>query len=189
MPQLGLFQLIARGGERFRLKERRIAQNGLMSGTIEPIGPDTAVAQVDSACRKVLKLIERATALLRQRRIDYLISPTRAKLGKWLSFGSGQLIPGFEDQLVAAADLDAAMEAVRRLASLARSAREERNIRVRQPLGRMQVAVPGSVRGTTLEELLELLRLEVNVKKIEVVASDTERVLHALLRPGDEAVQ
>ncbi len=73
-------------------------------------------------------------------------------------------------------ELDAAMDAVRRLASLARSAREERNIRVRQPLGRMQIAVPGGVRGRALEELLELLRLEVNVKKIEVVASDTDLV-------------
>ena len=34
------------------------------------------------------------------------------------------------------------MEAVRRLASLARAAREERGLRVRQPLARMQVAVP-----------------------------------------------
>ena len=76
----------------------------------------------------------------------------------------------------AAPELEAAMDAVRRLASLARSAREERNIRVRQPLGRMQVAVPGAVRGATLEELLELLRLEVNVKEVEVVASDTDLV-------------
>ncbi|HYF39835.1 MAG TPA: class I tRNA ligase family protein, partial [Gemmatimonadales bacterium] len=73
-------------------------------------------------------------------------------------------------------ELEFAMDAIRRLASLARSAREERNIRVRQPLGRMQVAVPGAVRGRTLEELLELLRLEVNVKNIEVVASDTDLV-------------
>jgi isoleucyl-tRNA synthetase len=41
-------------------------------------------------------------------------------------------------------ELEDAMDAVRRLASLARSAREEGNIRVRQPLKRMQVAVPGS---------------------------------------------
>ncbi|HET6836828.1 MAG TPA: isoleucine--tRNA ligase [Gemmatimonadales bacterium] len=73
-------------------------------------------------------------------------------------------------------ELEGAMDAIRRLASLARSAREERNIRVRQPLGRMQVAVPGGVRGHALEELLELLRLEVNVKNIEVVASDTDLV-------------
>lgn len=68
------------------------------------------------------------------------------------------------------------MDAVRRLASLARSAREERNIRVRQPLGRMQIAVPAGVRGPALEQLLPLLRAEVNVKRIEVVASDTDLV-------------
>jgi isoleucyl-tRNA synthetase len=73
-------------------------------------------------------------------------------------------------------DLEAAMDAVRRLASLARSAREERNLRVRQPLGRMQVAVPAAVRGPVLKQLLELLRVEVNVKEIEVVASDTDLV-------------
>jgi isoleucyl-tRNA synthetase len=73
-------------------------------------------------------------------------------------------------------ELEIAMDAVRRLASLARSAREERNIRVRQPLRRMQVAVPASARVRSLDELLDLLRAEVNVKEIEVVASDTELV-------------
>jgi isoleucyl-tRNA synthetase len=73
-------------------------------------------------------------------------------------------------------ELETAMDAVRRLASLARAAREERNIRVRQPLSRMQVAVPPNARVRALDELLELLRLEVNVKQIEVVASDTELV-------------
>ena len=68
------------------------------------------------------------------------------------------------------------MEAVRRLASLARAAREERELRVRQPLARMQVAVPAAARGPALDELLELLRLEVNVKAVEVVASDTDLV-------------
>jgi isoleucyl-tRNA synthetase len=77
---------------------------------------------------------------------------------------------------VRGADLEVAMDAVRRLASLARSAREERNIRVRQPLGRMQVAVPAAVRRPALDELLELLRQEVNVKEIAVVASDTDLV-------------
>jgi isoleucyl-tRNA synthetase len=74
-------------------------------------------------------------------------------------------------------ELEAAMDAVRRLASLARSAREERNIRVRQPLGRMQVAVPAAVRvSRAFAELLELLRAEVNVKEVHVVASDTDLV-------------
>ncbi len=72
--------------------------------------------------------------------------------------------------------LEAGMEAVRRLASLARAAREERGLRVRQPLARMQVAVPSAARGVALDELLELLRIEVNVKAVEVVASDTDLV-------------
>ena len=57
MPQLGLFELLARGGERFRLLESRVAPNGLMSGSIERIPADTPSTAVDSACREVLKLI------------------------------------------------------------------------------------------------------------------------------------
>ncbi len=72
--------------------------------------------------------------------------------------------------------LEAAMDAIRRLASLAHAARQERKLPVRQPLGRMQVALPAAVRGPTLEALLELLRLEVNVKSVEIVRSDTELV-------------
>lgn len=68
------------------------------------------------------------------------------------------------------------MDAVRRLASLAHGARQDRKLPVRQPLARMQVAVPGAVRGGALDELLELLRLEVNVKVIEVVGSDADLV-------------
>jgi isoleucyl-tRNA synthetase len=72
--------------------------------------------------------------------------------------------------------LEAAMDAVRRLASLAHGARQERKLPVRQPLARMQVAVPAAVRGPEFDELLELLRLEVNVKAVEVVGSDAELV-------------
>ena len=72
--------------------------------------------------------------------------------------------------------LEAAMDAIRRLASLAHSARQKSGLVVRQPLGRMQVALPAAVRGAILDELLELLRLEVNVKEVEVVASDTDLV-------------
>lgn len=71
--------------------------------------------------------------------------------------------------------LDAAMDAIRRLASLARAARGP-DLRVRQPLARMQVAVPASVRGPGFDELLDTLRQEVNVKEVEVVTSDTDLV-------------
>ncbi|MEO8478675.1 MAG: isoleucine--tRNA ligase [Gemmatimonadota bacterium] len=72
--------------------------------------------------------------------------------------------------------LDREMDAVRRLASLGRAAREEAGIRVRQPLGTMKVAVPRSVQGPGFEAMLPLLAAETNVKQIELVASDAELV-------------
>jgi len=69
-------------------------------------------------------------------------------------------------------ELETAVAAVRRLASLARSAREEKSIKVRQPLQRMRVAVPKSADGARFRHLLPLLAQEVNVREVEVVASD-----------------
>ena len=73
-------------------------------------------------------------------------------------------------------ELLAAMNTVRRLASLARAARESRNLRVRQPLARMQLAVPAAVQGPALSDLLDILAAEVNVKSVQVVASDHDLV-------------
>jgi isoleucyl-tRNA synthetase len=72
--------------------------------------------------------------------------------------------------------LDRAMEAIRDLAWLARSARESGGLRVRQPLAAMKVAVPGASRGAEFDELLDLLAAEVNVRKISVVESDESLV-------------
>ncbi len=73
-------------------------------------------------------------------------------------------------------DLAAAMDAVRRAASLARAAREEAGLRVRQPLARLRLAAPARVDQPRFAPLLELLRHEVNVKAVEVVGSDAELV-------------
>jgi len=62
------------------------------------------------------------------------------------------------------------------LASLARAAREEIGSGVRQPLARMVVAVPVAVQGPVFTSLLGLLGREVNVKAVEVVASDADLV-------------
>jgi isoleucyl-tRNA synthetase len=70
------------------------------------------------------------------------------------------------------------MEAVRRLASAGRAARESMGIRVRQPLGRMKVAAPVRLdpKGPGTEALLGLLRAELNVRDLEVVSDDSELV-------------
>jgi isoleucyl-tRNA synthetase len=83
--------------------------------------------------------------------------------------------------------LEAAMDAVRRLASLARSAREEAGIRVRQPIARMRVAVPVSTETGRLTALLPLLAQEVNVRDIELVSSDADLV-RLVARPDFRAL-
>ena len=55
MPQLGLFHLIARGSQRFRIREMRVAPNHLISATVELIPPDDAA--VGPLCREVLRAI------------------------------------------------------------------------------------------------------------------------------------
>ncbi len=73
-------------------------------------------------------------------------------------------------------ELDSAMEGVRKLAWLARSARDQGGHRVRQPLARMRVAVPASVRGEAFDTLLPMLAAEVNVREVAVVESDESLV-------------
>ncbi|MDX2122487.1 MAG: isoleucine--tRNA ligase [Gemmatimonadota bacterium] len=115
--------------------------------------------------------------------VSRLLAPAAPFASDWLHralTGSSAHLAGWPaaPTPVAAADsaLPAAMDAIRRLASLARAAREAGKLRVRQPLGRLQVAVPGAVRGAAFQRLLGILQAEVNVKRIEVAESDTELV-------------
>ncbi len=73
-------------------------------------------------------------------------------------------------------ELEAAMDMVRRLASMARAARERAGLRVRQPLAAMRVAMPAGARDRVSGELLGLLADEANVREVSVVASDEDLV-------------
>jgi len=59
MPQLGLLQLIARGGERFRVLATRIQADGLILADIEILAEeaDTPMPEKFSACRQLLERI------------------------------------------------------------------------------------------------------------------------------------
>jgi isoleucyl-tRNA synthetase len=72
--------------------------------------------------------------------------------------------------------LELAMDAARRVASLARAGREEANLKVRQPVARLQVAVPREVPREAFRTLFPLIQHEVNVKVVELVDSDTDLV-------------
>jgi isoleucyl-tRNA synthetase len=109
-----------------------------------------------------------------------LLAPAAPFLADWLHRAltgtSVHLAPFPADQGRREPELLAAMGAVRKLASLARAARETRGLSVRQPIATLQVAVPAAVKGRAFADLLDILAAEVNAKAIEVAGSDHELV-------------
>jgi isoleucyl-tRNA synthetase len=71
-------------------------------------------------------------------------------------------------------ELESEMEAVRTLVTLGRAAREEASIRVRQPLRSLLAVVPGGI--PVREEVLVVLRDELNVKRVDFLSSGEELV-------------
>jgi isoleucyl-tRNA synthetase len=109
-----------------------------------------------------------------------LLAPAAPFLADWLHRAlTGTSVHGAPfpaDQGRREPELLAAMGAVRKLASLARAARETRGLSVRQPVAKLQVAVPPAVKGRAFADLLDILAAEVNAKGIEVAGSDHDLV-------------
>ena len=72
--------------------------------------------------------------------------------------------------------LQESMDVVMRAVDLARTLRSQAGIKVRQPLARMWLAMPGPNRLVDQDALLELLKDEVNVKSIELIGDESELV-------------
>jgi uncharacterized protein len=87
MPQTGLFHLLARGGDRFRLSDSRVAKNGLMTGTIERLPPDPPADAVDGACRRVLEMI------IERVEVSQFQKPHRLDDASWVGFRLAEILP------------------------------------------------------------------------------------------------
>jgi isoleucyl-tRNA synthetase len=83
--------------------------------------------------------------------------------------------------------LERGMDAVRVLANLGRSAREAIGVRVRQPLGVLYAVIPPQRGADVGEELLEILRDELNVKAIEFM-DRAEELVSFSARPNFKAL-
>jgi isoleucyl-tRNA synthetase len=75
-------------------------------------------------------------------------------------------------------DLEDAVELSRQLAGLGRAAREAAAIRVRQPLRLLLAAVPAGRAARVDDDLMEIVRDELNVREITFVASPAELVTY-----------
>ena len=118
-----------------------------------------------------------------------LIAPVTPFTSDWLHralTGRSSHLEPFPEVDESAIDdrLEADMAAVRTLSTLGRAAREEAAIRVRQPLGRLLAVVPGAA---PRDEVLALLRDEINVKRVEF-ASSSEGLVRLEARPDFRAL-
>jgi isoleucyl-tRNA synthetase len=112
--------------------------------------------------------------------VSRLLGPVTPFVSDWLHRGltegeSVHLAPfPIADEALIDPELEGEMEAVRRLVSLGRAAREEVRIRVRQPLRAIHAVVPGGRRPRP--EVLEALLDELNVKGITFLGTADELV-------------
>jgi hypothetical protein len=87
MPQLGVFQLVTRGGARFRIREMRVAPNHLISAEVESIPPDAAAGEVDPLCREVLQaIVDKVGA-------ERFSTPLRLDDAAWIGFRLAEVLP------------------------------------------------------------------------------------------------
>ncbi len=87
MPQMGLFHLLSRGTERFRLVESRVAKNGLITGVIERLPPEEASADVDDTCRRVLEVI------IERMDVSAFPKPFQLDDASWVGFRLAEVLP------------------------------------------------------------------------------------------------
>jgi len=88
MPQLGLLEIVAEGGGRFRILERRVQRDGLALAKIEflPEEIDAPVPTAGAHCARLLeRIIEREPALF--------APPHRLDSSAWVSARLAELLP------------------------------------------------------------------------------------------------
>ncbi len=87
MPQLGVFQLLAEGIQRFRIVRSCVEKSGLISATIEILPSEHQVAPQDTLCSEVLKaIIEKIGA-------EYFPPPHRFDDAAWIGYRLSEVLP------------------------------------------------------------------------------------------------
>ena len=87
MPQLGAFHLVARGGQRFRLRDMKVAPNHLISASVDLIEPDSGAGEVDGLCREVLQ------AVMEKVGAERFPSPLRMDDAAWVGYRLAEILP------------------------------------------------------------------------------------------------
>jgi len=86
MPHPGMFHLLARGGNRFRIVETRVAANGLLSGSVE-ILPLPEPCAPDADCVAVLRRV------MKQVGPENFPQPVKLDDGAWVAYRLAEMLP------------------------------------------------------------------------------------------------
>ena len=85
MPNPSMFHLLARGGERFRVLETRVAANGLLNGVVEPL-PSIEPCAPDLQC---VQIIERVIASVGKQNFP---GPICLDEGAWVAYRIAEMM-------------------------------------------------------------------------------------------------
>jgi hypothetical protein len=88
MPQLGMLHIIAKGGRRFRILERRVQPDGLAVASVELMEED-ADSAVPEACRTCVRLLERVI----EQQAALFEPPHRLESASWVSARLVEVLP------------------------------------------------------------------------------------------------
>jgi Lon protease-like protein len=113
MPQLGVLQVVALGGKRFRIEERRVEPSGLARASVEPLGDD-ADAPIPPHCAACIKLVERVI----DQQPAFFEPPLRKDSCSWVGSRLAELLPlplSAKQELLELSDARARLERINAL--------------------------------------------------------------------------
>jgi Lon protease-like protein len=87
MPQLGMFQLLTEGTQRFRILQSSVEKNGLISARIETLPGEQEVAPQDTLCSEVLK------AIIEKLGAEHFPAPHRFDDAAWIGYRLSEVLP------------------------------------------------------------------------------------------------
>lgn len=121
MPQLGVLQVVALGGERFRILERRVQPDGLQLARIERLAAETD-GPIPQSCAACVRLLERVI----EEHSGLLAPPHELASSAWVSARLAELLPLALPAKQELLELDDGVVRLERLNALLRAgAREE----------------------------------------------------------------
>lgn len=112
MPQLGVLQVIARGGQRFRIRERRVEPDGLAVGKVELLA-EAADAPVPPDLSRCVRLLERVIGA----HPSLLERPHRLDSCAWVGGRLAELLPLPLEAKQALLELDDPLARLQRLSA------------------------------------------------------------------------